>query len=123
MIFFLIFAQNIDCGYKLEPPRRGGSNKYPQSMFWGKNKKSRYTPALPQFYYVKVGFKGVYFSWTCFPNVSPCCFQSDVVRSKNTECLSFPLIFANLVIAILWTTYGRLIADVYVAVSIPLLKA
>ena len=22
---FLIFAQNIDCGYTLEPPRRGGS--------------------------------------------------------------------------------------------------
>ena len=36
---FLIFAQNIDCGYKLEPPRRGGSNEYPQSMFWSKNKK------------------------------------------------------------------------------------
>ena len=30
---FLIFAQNIDRGYKLEPPRRGGSNVYPQSMF------------------------------------------------------------------------------------------
>ena len=30
---FLIFAQNIDCLYSLEPPRRGGSNKYPQSMF------------------------------------------------------------------------------------------
>ena len=30
---FLIFAQNIDCGYSLEPPRRGGSNVYPQSMF------------------------------------------------------------------------------------------
>ena len=29
----LIFAQNIDCGYTLEPPRRGGSNEYPQSMF------------------------------------------------------------------------------------------
>ena len=28
---FLIFAQNIDCGYTLEPPR--GSNEYPQSMF------------------------------------------------------------------------------------------
>ena len=27
---FLIFAQNIDCGYTLEPPRRGGSNEYPQ---------------------------------------------------------------------------------------------
>ena len=40
---FLIFAQNIDCGYTLEPPRRGGSNEYPQSMFWGKNKKNMYT--------------------------------------------------------------------------------
>ena len=33
-IIFLTFAQNIDCGYSLEPPRRGGSNEYPQSMFW-----------------------------------------------------------------------------------------
>ena len=46
---FLIFAQNIDCGYKLEPPHRGGSNEYPQSMFWSKNKKNRYTPAYPSF--------------------------------------------------------------------------
>ena len=30
---FHISAQNIDCGYLLEPPRRGGSNEYPQSMF------------------------------------------------------------------------------------------
>ena len=46
---FLIFAQKIDCGYMLEPPRRGGSNEYPQSMFWSKNKKNRYTPANPSF--------------------------------------------------------------------------
>ena len=32
-IILLIFAQNIDCGYSLEPPPRGGSNEYPQSMF------------------------------------------------------------------------------------------
>ena len=32
-IIFLISTQNIDCGYSLEPPRRGGSNEYPQSMF------------------------------------------------------------------------------------------
>ena len=25
--------KNIDCGYSLEPPRRSGSNEYPQSMF------------------------------------------------------------------------------------------
>ena len=46
---FLIYAQNIDCGYTLEPPPRGGSNEYPQSMFWSKNKKNRYTPAYPSF--------------------------------------------------------------------------
>ena len=33
-IIFVISAQNIDCGCSLEPPRRGGSNEYPQSMFW-----------------------------------------------------------------------------------------
>ena len=27
-IIFLISAQNIYCGYSLEPPRRGGSNEY-----------------------------------------------------------------------------------------------
>ena len=48
-VIFLIFAQNIDCGYTLEPPRRGGSNEYPQSMFWSKNKKNRYTPAYHSF--------------------------------------------------------------------------
>ena len=32
-IIFLISAQNIDCGYSLEPHRRGSSNEYPQSMF------------------------------------------------------------------------------------------
>ena len=32
-IFFLFLLQNIDCGYSLEPPGRGGSNVYPQSMF------------------------------------------------------------------------------------------
>ena len=30
---FSSFAQNIDHGYTLEPPRRGGSNEYPRSMF------------------------------------------------------------------------------------------
>ena len=32
-IIFLISAQNTNCGYSLEPPHRGGSNEYPQSMF------------------------------------------------------------------------------------------
>ena len=40
---FHVSAQNIDCGHMLEPPWRGGSNEYPQSMFLSRNKKM-YTP-------------------------------------------------------------------------------
>ena len=44
-----LVAQNIDCGYMLERHCLGGSNEYPQPMFWSKNKKNRYTPAYPRF--------------------------------------------------------------------------
>ena len=50
---FHISAQNIDCGYSLEPHQRGGSNEYPQS-----NKKNNVYPCKPKFYYIKVGSKG-----------------------------------------------------------------
>ena len=56
---FQMSAQNIDCWYLLELPRRGGSNEYPQSMFLSRNKKNNLYPCKPQFYYIKVGFKGV----------------------------------------------------------------
>ena len=55
---FHISAHNIDCGYSLEPPRRGGSNEYPQPMFLSRNKKNSVYPCKPQFYHIKVGFKG-----------------------------------------------------------------
>ena len=44
---FHISAQNIDCGYSLEPPLQGGSNEYPQSMFWAEIRKIMYTPVNP----------------------------------------------------------------------------
>ena len=46
---FHISAQNIDCRYSLEPPRRGGSNEYPQSMFWAEIWKIMYTPVNSSF--------------------------------------------------------------------------
>ena len=33
-LIFLFLLKNTDCRYSLEPPRQGGSNEYPQSMFW-----------------------------------------------------------------------------------------
>ena len=58
LIYFHISAQNIDCGYSLEPPHRGGSNEYPQSMFLSGNNKNKVYPCKPQFFYIKVGYKG-----------------------------------------------------------------
>ena len=48
---FNISAQNIDCGYSLEPPHRGGSNEYPQSMFLSRNKKNNVYPVNPSLLY------------------------------------------------------------------------
>ena len=53
-----ISAQNIDCGYSLEPPRRGGSKEYPQSMYWAEIRKHDVYSCKSQFYHTKVGFKG-----------------------------------------------------------------
>ena len=53
-----ISAQNIDCGYSLGPPRRGGSNTYPQFMFLSSNKKTNVNSCKPQLYYIKLGLKG-----------------------------------------------------------------
>ena len=57
--FFHISAQNINCGYSLEPPRRGGYNEYHNLCVLSRNKKNNVYPFKSQFYYIKVGFKGV----------------------------------------------------------------
>ena len=53
---FHISSQNVDYGYSLKPPRRGGSNEYPQSMFLSRKKKNNVYTCKPQFCYIKVGF-------------------------------------------------------------------
>ena len=57
ILFFKFLLKNIDCRYLLEPPRQGGFNEYPQSLFLSRNKKDNVYPCKPQFYYIKVGFK------------------------------------------------------------------
>ena len=52
---FHISAQNLNCGYSLEPPRRGGSNEYPQSMFLSRNMKNNVYTCKPQFLLYKSG--------------------------------------------------------------------
>ena len=82
MIFFNNFAQNIDRGYTLERPLQGGSNVYPQSMFWSKNKKNMSIPAYPS--YIKVEFNGVYITQTCFPDEKRN-YSRKLISKINTE--------------------------------------
>ena len=49
-------------------------------MFWIKNEKIVY-PCMPQFCYVKVGFKGAYIAWTCYPD------GGESVETCNQEVL------------------------------------
>ena len=56
-LFFLFLLKSIDFGYPLEPPRRGsnsrgGSNMYPQSMFWAEIRK------ISEFFIWKFSFFG-----------------------------------------------------------------
>ena len=56
---FFIPAQNIDCGYSLEPPQWGGSTEYPQYNYVrAQKRKIMYTPVNPSFT-IKNGVKGV----------------------------------------------------------------
>ena len=55
-IIFLNSAQNIDCGYSLEPPRRGGFNEYPQSKFWAEIWKKYQSFSSENFQFLEVKF-------------------------------------------------------------------
>ena len=55
---FHISAQNIDCGYSLEPPRQGGPNEYPQFMVLVEIRKIMYSPLNPSFTIQKWNLRG-----------------------------------------------------------------
>ena len=85
-----ISAHNINCGYSLEPPRRGGSNEYPQSMFSSRNKKNNVYPCKPQFYYIKLWFKWVKVTQACFHDANSMTYapivQSSFVTGTPFRC-------------------------------------
>ena len=44
---FSYFCSKDRLWYSLEPPRRGGSNEFPQSIFWAEIRKIMYIPVNP----------------------------------------------------------------------------
>ena len=66
--FFLFLLKTQDCGYTLEPPHRGGFNEYHDLCFGAKIRKIGIPLHTPVFY-IKVGYKGLYITRTCYPGV------------------------------------------------------
>ena len=90
---FLIFAQNIDCEYTLEPPH------CTHNLSFGAIIRKKVYPCKPQFYYIKVGCKGVFVTQTCFRDElsckeieifhSYCLFKVRANRLANMELVVF----------------------------------
>ena len=91
VLLFLFLLENIDCGYSIKPPLRGGSNEYPRSMVSSKNKNNNIYPFKPLFYYIKVGFKGVKIIKVCFRDDSTVwmhTYSQTQTHSMNCSCSS-----------------------------------
>ena len=90
-------AQNINCGYSLEPLRPGSCNEYSQSMFLSRNKNNNVHPSKPQFYYIKWSLRGSTLhrrvfvmcdsSWVC----SLVVLQLLRYRRHIISCCNYPL--------------------------------
>ena len=82
LILFPIFAQSIDCGYTLEPPRLADAVLMSTLCFGAKIRKIGIPLHTTASLYIKVGFKGVYITRKCYP---------DVYAPTHTFCCSFAI--------------------------------
>ena len=62
----IILSQNIDCEAVLTSTHSVLTSTH-NLCFGAKIRKI--SIRLPSFYYIKLGFKGVYITWICFPDV------------------------------------------------------
>ena len=84
-INFLISAQNIDCGYSLEPPRRGGSVEYPQSIFWAEIEK-KISEFLSEIFLVLVVKFSIYLNKRIFVMTDFRYLRQRLTKSTNGMC-------------------------------------
>ena len=93
LIFFSYFCSK----------HQGSSNKYTQYMFLSRNKKNNVYTCKPQFYHIKVGFKGsklyryVFVMHYCiYPKYTDRHAQVEWNRLESNHCLSSSLIRTTL---------------------------
>ena len=62
----LRIVQSKNENFQIKILRRGGSSEYPQSMLFLAKYDNYVHLSKPQFYYIRVGFKGVKIIQACF---------------------------------------------------------
>ena len=68
----------------LKAARQGGSNEYSQSMFWMRNNIIVY-PCKSKFKYIKVGYKRLYITRTCFGDHTDVSSLSKIISPNETS--------------------------------------
>ena len=88
--------ENIDCRYSSEPPRRGGSNEYPQSMVYAEILKNIGVFLSENFQFLEVKFS-IYLNRRVFVMIYwP--FQSD----SSVAVLPFSSVEAFIMLRLFW---------------------
>ena len=59
--------------------------------FGAKIRRKKIYPCIPQFYYIKVGFKGVLIARTCFPDVKTGIFHSKYFKTLSISALNIKI--------------------------------
>ena len=108
---FHISAENIDCGYSLEPPRRA-----PTLYVFSRNKKNNVHPCKNQFYYIKVGFHGVKIIKACFHDACKTSLSPPPPPPRPPHPLPQPRKFSFLLIVPrwLWSLPGFIIYNIFI---------
>ena len=78
-VIFLILLKNIDCGYSLEPPRRGGSNEYHNLCFDQKYEKY-------QCFFLSENFQFLDVKISIYLNRRVFVMHCQVIRGKTINC-------------------------------------
>ena len=68
VVIFKCFAQIIDCGYSLELEPTEAVLPSAHNLYFGSKIRKTCIPLQTPVFYIKVGFKGIYISRTCFPD-------------------------------------------------------
>ena len=87
MDIFLIFAQNIDCGYTL------ANLTSTHNLCFGAKIRKMGIPLQTPVCYIKVGFKGVFIARTFFPDVCLPVKQQSKIYPEHIFNLAIILLF------------------------------